>query len=124
MRIEFSRATRVAALKRCTDEQGVPRCETCHLALKANGYAFDHVIPDQLGGQATFRNCAVLCTACHTAKTGTVDVPAIAKAKRREARHLGVATPPRSKIQGPGFVKAEPQHRASRPLNKWYGVRK
>ena len=105
-RREFSRDVRAAALRRCQDDKGILRCEKCHLALKAGGFAFDHVRPDGLLGKPTLDNCMVLCTACHSEKTRLHDVPAIAKAKRREADHFGINTPSRNPIRSRGFDKA------------------
>ncbi len=46
----------------------------------------DHRIPLAMGGPDTLENCEGLCGAHHLAKTALVDVPAIAKAKRRESK--------------------------------------
>lgn len=106
MRREFSKAVRAAAMKRCTDDKGIPRCEECHLALKAGGFAFDHDRADGLLGEPTLANCRVLCTACHSTKTREHDVPAIARAKRLEASHLAINTPSRNPLRSRGFSPA------------------
>ena len=84
MRREFPARIKVAAFQRA---QGA--CEGCGARLSVGKYHYDHDTPDGLGGAPTLENCKVLCTVCHSTKTRTGDVPAIAKAKRREARHLG-----------------------------------
>lgn len=84
MRREFSAKVKVEAFKRAGGN-----CEGCTVRLSVGKFAYDHIIPDQLGGEPTIENCRVLCSACHGVKTFTADVPAIAKAKRREAKHLG-----------------------------------
>jgi len=108
MRREFSAKVRVAAFKRAGGS-----CEGCTAKLYTGKFAYDHRIPDQLGGEPTLENCQVLCSACHGEKTAGQDVPRIAKAKRNEAKHLG------ARLRSRGFTPAEPQRRASRPLEKW-----
>lgn len=83
-RKEFSRSVRVAAWKR-TDGH----CQACTRPCGPDA-RFDHIIADALGGQPTLENCQLICRWCHDAKTFGNDVPAIARAKRREARHLGI----------------------------------
>ena len=53
----------------------------------------------------------MLCEPCHSVKTAKQDVPAIAKAKRREAKHIG-ATMPKGQIKSAGFQKVEKPPRA------------
>ena len=84
MRREFSAKTKVAAYERCGG-----RCEGCGAVLHVGRFAYDHQIPDGLGGEPTLENCMVLCTGCHGAKTAGADVPRIAKMKRQKAKHLG-----------------------------------
>lgn len=93
-RREFSAKVRVAAWQRSNG-----RCESGRIAHMPNigcgrklfpgDIRFEHVDPDGLTGEPTLDNCAVLCRSCWMIKTTTYDVPAIAKAKRREARHIG-----------------------------------
>ena len=111
-RREFSKVIKVAKLKAQTRD-GAIWCEACGLAGKR--FAFDHDNPDGLTGEPTFANCRLLCEACHADKT-RLDVAQIARAKRREARHLGVRKAPT--LRSRGFTKAAPQQRASAPLSK------
>lgn len=83
MRREFPAKVRVAAYERCGG-----KCEACSAPLRPGRFAYDHVLPDGLGGAPVIENCAVLCDACHSAKTTGQDVPRIAKAKRVRAKHL------------------------------------
>lgn len=108
-RKEFSKAVKVQTIKRATGADGNQYCEECH-AL-ARRFQIDHVNPDGLTGEPTLANARLLCVPCHAEKTKQ-DVADIAKAKRREAAHLG------AKIKTPGFHKAPPQRRASKPLSK------
>jgi hypothetical protein len=103
-RKEFTKAVKVAAVKRATRD-GVTYCDGCNLPMKV--WHYDHDNPDGLTGEPTLENCKLLCLPCHAEKTKQ-DVSAIAKAKRREAKALGVRKTP----------KAEPQQKASRPLAK------
>lgn len=115
MRQEFPRAVKAKAFARAGGQ-----CEGCTARLVPGKFAYDHDLPDGLGGGPTLANCKVLCDACHDAKTAGRDVPTIAKMKRQRDSHIGARTATR-KLQSRGFTPAAPQRRASRPLNKWRG---
>jgi 5-methylcytosine-specific restriction enzyme A len=83
-RKEFSTSVKVAAWKRCGG-----LCEECGDLLKPGRFQYDHDNPDGLTGEPTLDNCVVRCTPCHSEKTKQ-DVANIAKAKRREAKALGI----------------------------------
>ena len=85
----ISTAKRVDLFKR---KHGV--CHLCSGKVQA-GEAWDvsHVIPLELGGADDDSNWDVAHRKCHRSHTANVDQPAIAKAKRREARHLGAFRP-------------------------------
>jgi 5-methylcytosine-specific restriction endonuclease McrA len=68
-------------------------CENCGCRLMTGHIEYDHVIPAELGGPATLDNCSCVCSSCHSGKTYKQDIPAIAKAKRRERSHLGIRKP-------------------------------
>ena len=65
---------------------------TCHLCggkiHAGEAWECEHVIPFAMGGADTEDNWRPAHTKCHKAKT-VKDVADIAKAKRREARHIG-----------------------------------
>lgn len=120
-RREFTRAQKAQMIKRASDERGVIYCEGCGLNITGKAIEFDHTIPEAMvidktkpltieDGKALGRDC------CHRAPGGktATDMADIAKAKRREADHLGI----RPKLQGAGFRKATPQRRASSALAK------
>jgi hypothetical protein len=86
-RKEFSTRTKAKAFHRAGGN-----CESCTCRLSVGKFHYDHDNPDGLTGEPTLENCRVLCTACHSVKTTTQDVPRIAKAKRNEARHIGAKT--------------------------------
>jgi 5-methylcytosine-specific restriction protein A len=83
LRKEFSTRTKALAFQRANG-----KCDGCGIRLQPGRIAYDHVVPDGLNGDTGIDNCAVLCTPCHKQKTRG-DVGNIAKAKRREARHIG-----------------------------------
>lgn len=85
MRQEFSAKVKMQAALRAAGQ-----CEECTRRLSVGDFHFDHIIPDAMGGEPTLGNCAVLCRSCHKLKTTADDVPAIAKAKRRERRDKGI----------------------------------
>lgn len=94
MRREFPKAVRAAAFLRSKGH-----CEECGTKLLPGRFAYDHVLPDGLGGEPTLENCAVLCSGgratCHGIKTAERDVPATAKADRIREKHLGIRKPKR-----------------------------
>jgi 5-methylcytosine-specific restriction endonuclease McrA len=66
------------------------RCQGCGWTLTpGTRWEVDHVIPLALGGRDALDNMQVLCVPCHSGKTRRHDVPAIAKAARLRARHVG-----------------------------------
>ena len=91
-RREFPRSVKVDAIKRAT-RGNVVYCEECQ--QPARSWQIDHINPDGLTGTPTLDNARLLCLPCHRDKT-SADVSDIAKAKRREAKHVGAkASPPR-----------------------------
>lgn len=96
-RKNFKQSVQVACIKRATRD-GVVYCEECSLPVRK--WEIDHINPDGLTGQPTLENAKLLCLPCHAVKTNTKDKPAIAEAKRREAKHLG-ATKPKATIKAP-----------------------
>ena len=101
-RQNFPKAVKVSAIKRAT-KAGIVYCEACGLPCRK--FQIDHINPDGLTGQPTLDNARLLCEPCHTGKTAA-DVKHIAKAKRREAKALGIKSdkPP---IKSAGFPKTK-----------------
>ena len=106
-RKNFSKAVKVACIKRATKPDGNAYCEKCGALAKR--YHIDHVDPDGLTGQPVLENAMLLCLPCHDEKT-LKDVSNIAKAKRREAKDLGVK-PDGPKLQSRGFTPSGKQAR-------------
>lgn len=90
MRREFSKQTKRDAFLRA---EGKCERKECGARLTLGKFAYDHVIPDGLGGEPTLENCEVLCLPCHKDKTTKHDVPAIAKTKRIQDRQKGIKKP-------------------------------
>lgn len=67
------------------------QCHLCHGRIDATREAWEvsHDIPLELGGADDDVNRKPAHAKCHRVQTSTIDIPRIAKAKRREARHLG-----------------------------------
>ncbi|HWL04527.1 MAG TPA: HNH endonuclease signature motif containing protein [Xanthobacteraceae bacterium] len=109
-RREFSSPVKRAALERsggtceCYRIPGRPGCG----ALLGPGNTFyEHIIPDQLGGEPSLDNCAALTKTCWRLKTDTYDLPVIAKSKRVRDRHRGI----------------KPQHYRALPGSKRSGIK-
>lgn len=66
-------------------------CHLCYGRIDATREAWEvsHDIPLELGGADDDANRKLAHAKCHRVQTSTIDIPRIAKAKRREARHLG-----------------------------------
>jgi 5-methylcytosine-specific restriction endonuclease McrA len=77
--------------------------ERCHLCGGRIGvgeaWEVEHVIPLAMGGADDDANRKPAHVKCHRAKT-TDDAANIAKAKRREAKHLGARPRPKRPIPG------------------------
>lgn len=98
-RIEFSRKVRRQIIERA---QG--KCEKCGAALKPGEGDADHILPAELGGQATLANGMWLCKPCHKAKTAD-DVRRIRKADRQRDKHTGAWKPSARKLGRPAGMK-------------------
>ena len=101
-----SKTKRLALFKR---KNGI-----CHICLgpvqEGQAWELSHEIPLELGGKDDESNWSVAHKKCHRHLTAKVDIPTIAKAKRREAKHLGVKTE-KPKIANRGFDKDPPKEK-------------
>lgn len=86
-RREFSRAVR-----REVRERSKECCEGCGARLKLGEGEYDHILPNELGGEPTAENCRLLCVPCHRTKTAD-DVRRIRKADRQRDKHTGAIKP-------------------------------
>ncbi len=93
-RKEFSRKVRAQAHLRANG-----CCEACGARLKVGEGEYDHVLPDELGGEPTLENCKLLCVVCHKAKTAD-DIRRIRKADRQRDRHTGAFKPSSRPLPG------------------------
>jgi 5-methylcytosine-specific restriction endonuclease McrA len=78
--------------------------------------AYDHRIALINGGKHAESNLQLLCVPCHKEKS-RADVAEKSKVARVRAKHIGIKTN-RRKIQSAGFKRSEPQHSATRPIEK------
>ena len=91
----------------------------CHLCKGQIGigeaWEVEHVIAYALTQDNSDGNLQPAHIKCHRVKTDA-DVTAIAQAKRREAKHIGV-TKPAGKLRGAAFAKpAKPERTGKPPL--------
>lgn len=101
-RREFTRNQKEQIIKRSRNGRGDICCEGCGLVLAGKPYEIDHIIAEALRpdedkqraitieeGQLLGKDC------CHRGEDGKTnrDVKLIAKAKRQNARHLGIKKP-------------------------------
>ena len=114
-RREFSPMVYAQIVKRALHPQHGIICEGCGMVLGSKPYHVDHTKPDGMEVDKSRKLTAddgkllgVEC--CHAPKTKQ-DVADIAKAKRREARYLGMKKPV-GKIKSPGFAKSPKPDRA------------
>ena len=114
-RREFSTAVKVAVVKRAT-LNGLVYCEGC--GLPTRDFRVDHKRADGLLGDPTIENAQLLGKCCYAAKDAA-DTTAIAKAKRREASHLGVKPARAFQIRSRGFRKfARPSNAGAERIDK------
>src|SRR5690349_2363223 len=69
-------------------------CHICECKIQVGeAWEISHPIPLELGGADDKSNWRPAHAKCHRALTASVDLPNIAKAKRREAAYLGAKAP-------------------------------
>jgi 5-methylcytosine-specific restriction endonuclease McrA len=89
-------------------------CHLCNGAITVgDAWEIEHVIAWELTRDDSDENLRPAHIKCHKIKTHTEDRPAINKAKRREAAHLGVKRP-KKKLQGRGFAKTDKPKRVEK----------
>lgn len=65
-------------------------CHLCNGEIKTgDAWEVSHAVPLEMGGADEIQNMFPAHQKCHRRHTSEVDIPTIAKAKRREARHIG-----------------------------------
>lgn len=117
-RREFSRKIKNEALRRAGMKCeatgpafGFKEGQRCNCSLSL-GVQFDHILPDQLGGEPTLENCQALCVQCHKFKSRD-DIKRIRKSDRQRDKGNGVVRP-KGQIKSPGFAKSSKSANASR----------
>ena len=101
MRHEFPARVKVARFKMCGGmcEGILLTGKRCGARLTVGKFRYDHTNPDAMTGLPTLENCRCLCLQCDAPKTAK-DQTDIARAKRREAAHLGAGKRPSRPIAG------------------------
>lgn len=96
-RREFTPKQRFQIIKRATTEDNRILCEGCSLNVTFKKWEIDHVVAEALvvdkSKPLTIEDGKLLGHCCHRGENGKTakDVKAIAKSKRREAKHFGFA---------------------------------
>lgn len=113
-RREFPTKVRVFVIKRASDEQGRIYCEGCGALVKR--FQIDHIRPDGMLGEPVIENAQLLGECCFAPKNAK-DTTDIARAKRREAAHLGAAKPKGRPM--PGTRASGLRKRMDGTVEKW-----
>ena len=108
-RRRISTKDRVALFMR---EGGI--CHMCGGLVIGKEWDVSHEIPLELGGADDETNWKVAHRKCHRDHTANVDIPNIARAKRREARNIG-AMRPKQTITSRGFASSDKPAREPKP---------
>lgn len=110
-RREFTRNQREQIVERSKNERGEICCERCRLVLAGKPFEIDHTIAEALRPEADKQKPITIAEGqllgkdcCHRGEDGKTnkDVAQIAKAKRQNAKHLGIKRPKQS-IRSAGF---------------------
>jgi hypothetical protein len=117
-RREFSPMVYAEIVRRAIRSDGKIICEGCGGVVKAKKYHVDHTIPDALmldkKRKLTAADGKLLgIDCCHSPKTKD-DVAAIAKAKRREAKHVGIRRPTQKIVSAPFPITGKAEKRAAK----------
>lgn len=128
-RREFTKAVKVAIIKRATrsfHEFPQQWCEKCG-SLCTSRFEIDHRDPDAMqidkSRKLTAEEGCLLCLPCHAEKTAK-DIADIARAKRREAVHLGARQAKQSIKSNPHALKSRsrPKHEGRQPVARRSGI--
>jgi hypothetical protein len=119
-RREFTPTVYAQIVKRAMQPSGEIACEGCGLILGRKPYHVDHTVPDALQVDKSKRLTAddgkllgVEC--CHKPKT-VDDVAVISKAKRNEARNLGIKRPAGKLKSAPFPVTEKAENRSLKAM--------
>lgn len=97
-------------------------CQSCKRQLTARDkWICEHLRALENGGTNDDANLAVYCQPCADEKTPR-DHATAAKAKRQKSVSLGIRKAPT--LKSAPFAKAEPQRRATKPIEKLSGLPK
>lgn len=123
-RRNFTRNQKEQIAERSKNADGQICCEGCGLVLAGKPYEVDHTIPEALRPEADKKQKITIAegqllgiACCHRGPDGKTnkDVKQIAKAKRQNAKHVGI-TRPKGQIRSAPFPKPDKPERVSKPL--------
>lgn len=132
-RNEFTKQTKRDAFERSRRGGEFPICECdrvpslkrphgCGVILRSGHFNYEHIEQDNLGGDNSLENCAVLSKTCWREKSFTVDIPLIAKNNRQRDRDRGAQTLPwRPMIGTKRSGVKKPLHPWARPIDRLTG---
>lgn len=114
-RRNFTRNQKEQIVERSKNESGEICCEGCKLVLAGKPHEVDHIIPEALRPEADKKEKITIAEGqllgkdcCHRGEDGKTnkDVKQIAKAKRQNAKHVGI-TRAKQSIPGRGFARPD-----------------
>lgn len=112
-RRNFTRNQKEQIVTRATNADGQICCEGCGLVLAGKPHEVDHIIPEGLRSEEDKKKPITIAegqllgkACCHRGPDGKTnkDVKQIAKAKRQNAKHVGI-TRPKQSIRSAGFAR-------------------
>jgi len=123
-RRNFTRNQKEQIATRATNADGQICCEGCGLVLAGKPHEVDHIIPEGLRSEADKKQPITIAegqllgkACCHRGPEGKTnkDVKQIAKAKRQNAKHIGI-TRPKQSIKSAPFPRPDKPERVSKPM--------
>lgn len=114
-RRNFTRNQKEQIVTRATNADGQICCEGCGLVLAGKPHEVDHIIPEGLRSEEDKKKPITIAegqllgkACCHRGPDGKTnkDVKQIAKAKRQNAKHVGI-TRPAASIKSAPFARSE-----------------
>lgn len=114
-RRNFTRNQKEQIVTRATNTDGQICCEGCGLVLAGKPHEVDHIIPEGIRSEEDKKKPITIAegqllgkACCHRGPDGKTnkDVKQIAKAKRQNAKHLGITTRETQPIQSAPFQRS------------------
>ena len=122
-RRNFTRNQKEQIVIRATNADGKICCEGCGMVLAGKPHEIDHIIPEGLRSEEDKKKPITIAegqllgkACCHRGEDGKTnkDVKQIAKAKRQNAKHVGI-TRPKQSIRSAPFARTDKPARIQKP---------